>query len=88
MLNYCELPIREIRLTKCDKELGFQHYIIRYDLGQEAKVLEYLIEKVNENQIGLDWFDSAVLSHQLGKNLAQDLKKYWNKKEEGLENAA
>lgn len=88
MPNYNELPIRELELIRRDEKFGFQHYIIRYELGQEAKVLEYLIEKVNSGEIGLDWFDAAVLSHQLGQHLAQDLKKYLNKKEKGLEEAA
>ena len=88
MPNYTELPIGELQLTKRDEKLGFQRYIIRYELGQEAKVVEYLIEKANSNEIGLDWFDATVLSHQLGKHLAQDLKIYLNKKEKGLENTA
>ena len=41
---------------------------------QEAKVLDALVEMVNRRDTSFDWFDAAVLSHQLGEHLAKELK--------------
>lgn len=61
---------------------GNQHFIFRYDVGQESKVLDTLIEFVNRADLSFDWFDAAVLSHQLGQHLAKELKAYLPKKGE------
>ena len=53
---------------------GEQHFCFRYEVGQESKVLEALIEMVNRRELPFDWFDAAVLSHQLGQHLAKELK--------------
>ena len=50
---------------------GKEHFCFRYEVGQEAKVLDALIELVNRRDVGFDWFDAAVLSHQLGQHLAK-----------------
>ena len=34
----------------------------RYEVGQESKVLEALVETVNRRDLPFDWFDAAVLS--------------------------
>ena len=59
---------------------GEQHFCFRYEIGQEAKVLDALIELVNRRDLPFDWFDAAVLSHQLGQHLAKELKTYLPKK--------
>lgn len=59
---------------------GKQQYCFRYEIGQEAKVLESLVEMVNRRELAFDWFDAAVLSHQLGQHLAKELKAYLPKK--------
>jgi hypothetical protein len=59
---------------------GREHFCFRYEVGQEAKVLESLIEMVNARDLSFDWFDAAVLSHQLGQHLAKELKTYLPKK--------
>ena len=59
---------------------GKEHFCFRYEIGQEAKVLESLIEMVNARDLSFDWFDAAVLSHQLGQHLAKELKTYLPKK--------
>lgn len=59
---------------------GKEHFCFRYEVGQEAKVLESLIEMVNARDLSFDWFDAAVLSHQLGQHLAKELKTYLPKK--------
>jgi hypothetical protein len=59
---------------------GSQQFCFRYEIGQESKVLESLIEMVNRRELTFDWFDAAVLSHQLGQHLAKELKTYLPKK--------
>ena len=59
---------------------GEQHFCFRYEIGQEAKVLDALIELVNRRDLPFDWFDAAVLSHQLGQHLAKELMTYLPKK--------
>jgi len=59
---------------------GDQHFCFRYEVGQEAKVLDALIEMVHRRDLRFDWFDAAVLSHQLGQHLAKELKAYLPKK--------
>ena len=59
---------------------GNEHFCFRYEVGQEAKVLDALIDAVNKRDLAFDWFDAAVLSHQLGQHLAKELKTYLPKK--------
>ena len=53
---------------------GPQYFCFRYEVGQEGKVLDALIDSVNRRDLTFDWFDAAVLSHQLGQHLAKELK--------------
>jgi hypothetical protein len=59
---------------------GRQHYCFRYEVGQEAKVLDALVDMVNRHDLSFDWFDAAVLSHQLGQHLSKELKAFLPKK--------
>ena len=59
---------------------GQQHFCFRYEVGQESAVLKSLIEMVHRRELAFDWFDAAVLSHQLGQHLAKELKAYLPKK--------
>jgi hypothetical protein len=59
---------------------GRHHFCFRYDAGQEAEVLNSLVELVHRRDIPFDWFDAAILSHQLGQHLAKELKAYLPKK--------
>jgi hypothetical protein len=59
---------------------GRQHFCFRYEVGQEARVLDALVDMVNRRDMSFDWFDAAVLSHQLGQHLAKELKAYLPKK--------
>ena len=59
---------------------GGQHFCFRYETGDEARVLDALVEMVNRRELKFDWFDAAVLSHQLGQHLAKELKAYLPKK--------
>ena len=68
-------PMKTISLVK-----GNQHFCFRYEIGQEAKVLDALIDLVHRRDMAFDWFDAAVLSHQLGQHLAKELKTFLPKK--------
>ena len=68
-------PVKTLSLVK-----GKEHFCFRYETGQESRVLESLIEMVNRRDLAFDWFDAAVLSHQLGQHLAKELKSYMPKK--------
>ena len=59
---------------------GREHFCFRYQAGEEQIVLDALVEMVNRRDLGFDWFDAAVLSHQLGQHLAKELKGYLPKK--------
>ena len=59
---------------------GKEHFCFRYEMGQESKVLDALVDLVNRRDMAFDWFDAAVLSHQLGQHLAKELKSYMPKK--------
>lgn len=59
---------------------GDQFFCFRYEVGQEVKVLDALTDMVQRNDTKLDWFDAAILSHQLGRHLAKELKGYLPKK--------
>ncbi len=59
---------------------GQQHFCFRYEVGGESQVLDALVEMVNRRELSFDWFDAAVLSHQLGQHLAKELKGYLPKK--------
>ncbi len=59
---------------------GNQQFCFRYEVGAESAVLKSLIEMVERRDLAFDWFDAAVLSHQLGQHLAKELKGYLPKK--------
>jgi hypothetical protein len=59
---------------------GKHLYCFTYEIGQEVQVLDALIETVQKSGSQFDWFDAAVLSHQLGRHLAKELKAYLPKK--------
>ena len=70
-----EAPTRTLSLVK-----GPHRFCFRYEVGDEAKVLDALVDMVNRRELSFDWFDAAVLSHQLGQHLAKELKGYLPKK--------
>jgi hypothetical protein len=53
---------------------GDQYYCFKYEIGQEVKVLDALVDMVHKSNRHFDWFDAAILSHQLGRHLAKELK--------------
>ena len=69
---------REVRTLSLVK--GEHRFCFRYELGDEPKVLDSLVEMVNRRELPFDWFDAAVLSHQLGQHLSKELKGFLPKK--------
>jgi hypothetical protein len=53
---------------------GNQRFVFQYEVGEEAKMMDTLIEFVNNRDLPFDWFDAAVLAYQLGQHLAKELK--------------
>jgi hypothetical protein len=50
-----------------------QRYIFRYAPGEESQVLDAVAKMAAAGDGGLDWFDAAVLSHQVGRHISQEL---------------
>ena len=78
MPNETQTVVAETRTLSLVK--GGETFAFRYQVGEESKVLEALVEMVNRRDLAFDWFDAAVLSHQLGEHLAKELKAYLPKK--------
>jgi hypothetical protein len=50
-----------------------QYFLFRYRPGDEASVIQNLIAKAEDPASPLDWFDAAVLSHQMGHRMASEM---------------
>jgi hypothetical protein len=59
---------------------GKDCFSFRYEAGNEAKVLDVLVDMVRRPDLPFDWFDAAILSHQLGQHLAKELRDFLPKK--------
>ena len=69
-------PVRRtISLVK-----GKHTYCFRYAAGDEKNVLDALSAMVKRRDLSFDWFDAAVLSHQLGQHLSKELQALLPKK--------
>lgn len=66
---------RTIRLSK-----GKHQYVFKYEQGDENVVLDSLAAMAKRKDVAFDWFDAAVLSHQLGQHLSQELQSFVPKK--------
>lgn len=66
---------RTLRLFKKGEE-----FRLVYSDGDEPAVLAALVEMVQRKDLAFDWFDAAVLSHQLGEHLAKELRGFMPKK--------
>ena len=71
----CNDSTRTLSLIK-----GRHQFRFKYEAGEESIVLDALVDLVNSREHAFDWFDAAVLSHQLGQHLAKELKAYMPKK--------
>jgi hypothetical protein len=50
-----------------------QYYLFRYLPGDESTLIQTLIDKAEDPHCALDWFDAAVLSHQMGHRMASEM---------------
>lgn len=48
-------------------------WLFRYSAGEEARLLDDLAAMADDPQSELTWFDAAVLSHEMGQRLGQQL---------------
>jgi hypothetical protein len=62
--------IRQISLVK-----GEQHFVFRYEVGQEQEMIDVFAAAAADPNSGLDWFDVAMLSYQMGRRLKLKLEK-------------
>ena len=51
------------------------HFVFRYQQGSEEQLLDTFVELANDEERNFDWFDAAVLSFQLSKNLVEEADK-------------
>jgi len=51
-----------------------ERFIFRYEVGGEARVLGEMLELAKDPTSQFDSFDAAVLSHQMGMHLGEQLK--------------
>ena len=66
---------RTVRLLKEGHE-----FLLSYRQGDETAVLSALADWVARPDLPFDWFDAAVMSHQLGEHLAKELQGFVPKK--------
>ncbi len=50
-----------------------QRYVFRCAHGQEPQLLDQIIEMARDPESDIQWFDAAMLSHQLGSRIADQL---------------
>ena len=59
--------IKEISLMK-DQE----SFVFRYEPGFEEEILDTFVDMANDRGNKFDWFDAAVMSFQLSKQLVEE----------------
>lgn len=68
-LPFKEGGYRQLALVKDGKR-----FVFRYALGAESEVLAQMLELARDPESIFNTFDAAVLSHQLGQQMSQQLK--------------
>ena len=69
-----EREAKTIRLVKNGHD-----FRMNYRQGDEPHVLSALVDMVGRRDLPFDWFDAAVMSHQLGEQLAKELQGFMPK---------
>lgn len=72
--------INQPQMRSLSLQKGIELFVFKYEIGQESKVLDAMAEMANSREFNFDWFDAAVISHQIGEYMSRDLKKYVAKK--------
>lgn len=67
--------LRTLSLVK-----GEHRFFFRYRPGEETVVLQAVAEMANCRDVPFDWFDAAVVSHQLGQQLMKEMEAFLPKK--------
>lgn len=49
-----------------------ERFLFRYECGQEEQLLNAFVDMANDRSNQFDWFDAAVLSFQLSRNLVEE----------------
>jgi hypothetical protein len=49
------------------------YHLFRYQPGEESALMQVLVEKAEDPKCDFNWFDAAVLSHQLGHRMADEM---------------
>ena len=62
--------LKELSLLKENEK-----YMFRYEVGGEEHLLDAFVDLANTINNNFDWFDAAVLSFQLSKNLVEEADK-------------
>lgn len=52
---------------------GTHKYVFRYSAGHEAQIISEFVNLADDDQTQFDWFDAAVLSYQVGKQIEYEL---------------
>ncbi len=53
---------------------GEHLFHIKYEIGKEELVLDQLIAMVNDRKLKFDWFDAAIMAHEVSNNLFKEIK--------------
>ncbi len=67
--SVCNLDHREVKLVKNNEQ-----WIFRFKHGEEANVLQQLARNARDPKLDFNWFDAAVLSHQIGDGIGEQIK--------------
>ncbi|MFN4242395.1 MAG: hypothetical protein ACK4PI_04070 [Tepidisphaerales bacterium] len=59
---------------------GEHRFFFRYRPGEETAVLQAVADMANRRDVPFDWFDAAVVSHQLGQQLMKEMEAFLPKK--------
>jgi hypothetical protein len=62
------MEMRQISLVK-----GAQRYVFRYSPGNEPQIIDTFVDLADDNGSDFDWFDAAVLSYQMGKQMTNQI---------------
>lgn len=60
-------PMRCLSMIK-----GTHRFVFRYAEGRESELLACFVALANDAESEFDWFDAAVLSYQMGHQLARE----------------
>ena len=63
-----DISLRQLSLVK-----GEHKYVFRYSPGHEARMIGSFVDLADDHEAEFDWFDAAVLSYQMGKQIEHEL---------------